>query len=242
MTPTDKEAIENHLIENGRKVLEIHYNHDNRLDQKAQRFLAFMGAIEGYFILNFFLNHKFNSLDRVGITMLIALILGIIIIGIYINILQSKPFYNGPDIAKQTDAFRPNGSMEETRKDTLATLKISYEENIKTINRKSKLFKISVRGIGLYAITLGFYFIALKMTPADLPNDIAGNDDILITENVGAIEESQQDIQIVEQKYAQEELSAPTETTPHHESTTENPSLTSDHLGVSEDTDITPPL
>lgn len=76
--------------------------------------------------------------------MLVALSVGIVIIGIYISILQSKPFYNGPDISAQANDFWPNGKIEDVRKDTLATLKISYEENVKIINKKAKLFKISI--------------------------------------------------------------------------------------------------
>lgn len=59
----EKEQIKNHLIDSGRKILYLHYSHYNRIDQKSQRFLAFMGAVEGYFIINFFLNWKFDTLD-----------------------------------------------------------------------------------------------------------------------------------------------------------------------------------
>jgi hypothetical protein len=104
--------------------------------------------------------------------MLLALIIGAVIIMLYINILQSRPFYNGPNIEAQANDFRPNGNSEELRKDTLATLKISYQENVKIINRKSKLFKSSIRGICLYFITLACYFATLKANEKDIPNDI----------------------------------------------------------------------
>lgn len=104
--------------------------------------------------------------------MLISLLIGAIVIVLYINILQSRPFYNGPNIEAQADDFRPNGKIEDVRKDTLATLKISYQENVKTINQKAKLFKISIRGIGLYFLSLIAYFGVLKMHEEEIPNDI----------------------------------------------------------------------
>ncbi|MDR2189889.1 MAG: hypothetical protein LBP53_01545 [Candidatus Peribacteria bacterium] len=104
--------------------------------------------------------------------MLFALLIGAVIIVLYVNILQSRPFYNGPNIEAQTDEFRPSGNIEEVRKDTLATLKISYQENLKTINKKAKLFKISVRGICLYFFILACYFAMIKINETDIPNDI----------------------------------------------------------------------
>jgi hypothetical protein len=173
MTDTsNQEVVEQHLIESARKILNIHYTHYHRIDQKSQWFLTLIGAVEGYFIINFFLNRKFNSTDIVGISMLVALLIGAIIISLYISILQSRPFYNGPDIEAQANDFRPNGSPEELRKDTLATLKISYQENVKIINKKAQLFKISIRGICLYFITLASYFALLKSNENDIPSDI----------------------------------------------------------------------
>jgi hypothetical protein len=104
--------------------------------------------------------------------MLFSLFIGAIVIILYINILQSKPFYNGPDIEAQANDFRPDGKISDVRKDTLATLKISYQENVKIINQKSKLFKISIRGICIYFISLACYFTLLKMNETDIPNDI----------------------------------------------------------------------
>jgi hypothetical protein len=60
----EKEQVENHLIASARKILKIHYNHYNRIDQKSQWFLTLMGAVEGYFIINFFLNWKFDIADK----------------------------------------------------------------------------------------------------------------------------------------------------------------------------------
>jgi hypothetical protein len=60
---SDQEAVEKHLIESARKILEMHYSHYNWIDQKAQRFLTLVGAVEGYFIINFFLNRKFDISD-----------------------------------------------------------------------------------------------------------------------------------------------------------------------------------
>ncbi|MDR3169373.1 MAG: hypothetical protein LBU27_06550 [Candidatus Peribacteria bacterium] len=104
--------------------------------------------------------------------MLLALVIGAIVIILYINILQSRPFYNGPNIEAQTDDFRPDGKIEDVRKDTLATLKISYQENVKIINRKARLFKISIRGICLYFFVLACYFAMIKANENDIPNDI----------------------------------------------------------------------
>jgi hypothetical protein len=59
----EKQHIEDQLIDSARKILYIHYSHYNRIDQKAQWFLTLMGAVEGYFIINFFLNRKFDSSD-----------------------------------------------------------------------------------------------------------------------------------------------------------------------------------
>ncbi|MDR0861056.1 MAG: hypothetical protein LBO09_09130 [Candidatus Peribacteria bacterium] len=59
----NQSQVEKQLIESARKILEIHYTHYNRIDQKAQRFLTLMGAVEGYFVINFFLNWKFDSTD-----------------------------------------------------------------------------------------------------------------------------------------------------------------------------------
>ncbi|MDR2189890.1 MAG: hypothetical protein LBP53_01550 [Candidatus Peribacteria bacterium] len=58
------QAVEEHLIESARKILHLHYSHYNWIDQKTQRFLTLIGAIEGYFIINFFLNWKFDSTDK----------------------------------------------------------------------------------------------------------------------------------------------------------------------------------
>ncbi|MDR0861057.1 MAG: hypothetical protein LBO09_09135 [Candidatus Peribacteria bacterium] len=104
--------------------------------------------------------------------MLISLLIGAIVIILYISILQSRPFYNGPNIEAQADDFRPDGKIEEVRKDTLATLKISYQENVKIINQKAKLFKISIRGICLYFLSLVVYFGVLKMHENEIPDDI----------------------------------------------------------------------
>lgn len=62
-TPEEKKQVEQHLIDSAWKILEIHYSHYNRIDQKAQRFLTLMGAVEGYFVINFFLNWKFDLMD-----------------------------------------------------------------------------------------------------------------------------------------------------------------------------------
>jgi hypothetical protein len=104
--------------------------------------------------------------------MLIALVIGAVVVILYISILQSRPFYNGPNIEAQADDFRPNGKIEEVRKDTLATLKISYQENVKIINAKAKLFKISIWGLALYFTILVMYFALLKSNAQDIPNDI----------------------------------------------------------------------
>jgi hypothetical protein len=58
------QEVEQHLIDSARKILYLHYSHYNRIDQKAQRFLTLIGAIEGYFIINFFLNWKFDTMDK----------------------------------------------------------------------------------------------------------------------------------------------------------------------------------
>ncbi|MDR0607631.1 MAG: hypothetical protein LBG52_04730 [Candidatus Peribacteria bacterium] len=58
------QAVEQHLIDSAWKILYLHYSHYNWIDQKAQRFLTLVGAIEGYFIINFFLNRKFDTTDK----------------------------------------------------------------------------------------------------------------------------------------------------------------------------------
>jgi len=58
------QEVQQHLIDSAWKILYLHYSHYNRIDQKAQRFLTMMGAIEGYFIINFFLNWKFDTTDK----------------------------------------------------------------------------------------------------------------------------------------------------------------------------------
>lgn len=243
----EKEQIKNHLIDSGRKILYLHYSHYNRIDQKSQRFLAFMGAVEWYFIINFFLNRKFDTLDIGSGIMVVTLIIGAIILGIYISILQSKPFYNGPDISEQANDFRPNGKIEDVRKDTLATLKISYEENVKIINKKAKLFKISIRWICLYFITLAFYFIELKMNEAQIPSDILGTQDVivnqlsseendaLVTDHVWAVEENSDHIEKIEQK-DENESTKDIEELKEKEKNMEEKDwlLNSDNVGVSE--------
>jgi hypothetical protein len=59
----NQQQVENQLIDSARRILEIHYTHYNRIDQKAQWFLTLMGAVEGYFVINFFLNWKFDITD-----------------------------------------------------------------------------------------------------------------------------------------------------------------------------------
>ncbi|MDD2537295.1 MAG: hypothetical protein PHU61_02275 [Candidatus Absconditabacteria bacterium] len=236
----DRKEIEEHLIDNARKVLEIHYNHYNRIDQKAQRFLAFLGAVEGYFILTFVLDRKFNTTDVSSIVMIIALLVGIIVLGMYINILQSKPFYHGPNIAHQCDDFQPHGTIEETRKDTLATLKISYEENVKIINKKARVFKMSIRGLCIYFIIIVFYFGLLKMNENEIPSDILGipnNEELLITDNLGGITTDENTIEEVEQGAIQEELEEEREEENTDELTPliDTDKLSSENIGISEE-------
>ncbi|GHW02589.1 hypothetical protein AGMMS50249_3750 [candidate division SR1 bacterium] len=169
---TEKEQIEQQLIDNAWKVMYLHYSHYNWMDQKAQWFLTIIGAIEGYFIINFFLNYKFDAMDLSGFFMVFALMIGGLILAIYIGILQGKPFYNGPDIQAQATDFRPDGEISDLRRDTLATLKISYQENVKVINFKARIFKMSIWVICLYFAALAGYFIVVKQHTQDIPNDI----------------------------------------------------------------------
>ncbi len=91
---------------------------------------------------------------------------------LYIIILQSRPFFNGPDIQAQTQDFWPQGDSDDLRKDTLATLKISYEENVKIINKKARYFKQSIWWICIYFLILVAYFILIKGQNTEVPNDI----------------------------------------------------------------------
>jgi hypothetical protein len=241
----EKEQIKNHLIDSWRKILYLHYSHYNRIDQKSQRFLAFMWAVEGYFIIHFFLNRKFDALDLGSGIMIVALCIGAIILGIYISILQSKPFYNWPNISEQASDFRPNGKIEDVRKDTLATLKISYEENIKIINKKAKLFKISIRWICLYFITLVFYFIELKMNESQIPSDILWTQEVIVnelplpeedtltTDHVGAVEDNPAHIEKIEDEN-NEENELPKDEEEPQPIITKDEELNSDNVGVSE--------
>ncbi|MDR0607632.1 MAG: hypothetical protein LBG52_04735 [Candidatus Peribacteria bacterium] len=43
---------------------------------------------------------------------------------------------------------------------------------MKIINKKARLFKISIRGICLYSIVLAGYFVTIKASEKDIPNDI----------------------------------------------------------------------
>ncbi len=72
-SPNDQGNIENQLIDSAWKILYLHYSHYNWIDQKAQWFLTIIGAVEGYLIINFFLNWKFSVEDPSGLIMLLAL-------------------------------------------------------------------------------------------------------------------------------------------------------------------------
>lgn len=170
--PTEQEKMELHLIDSAWKVLYLHYSHYNWIDQKTQRFLTIMAAVEWYVIINFFLNWKFTFTDISWFIMLVALLIGVIVIFLFIFILQSRPFYYWPDILAQSEEFLQNWKQESLVKDTLETLNISYSENIKIINLKTKLFKWSVRWMCIFFVVLAYYFAVLKDNVADIPNDI----------------------------------------------------------------------
>jgi len=190
--------------------------------------------------------------------MLFSLLIGAVVISLYISILQSRPFYNGPNIDAQAEDFRPNGSNDDLRKDTLATLKISYQENVKIINQKAKLFKMSIRGICLYFIILACYFFVLKVNEKEIPNDILLWDTpqimtipenqipetLLTTDNLGAMEANPTEIEATEEENTEQALNAmwisdPSSVQPniHRE---ETPVLQSENVDVSEDTDAQP--
>ncbi|MDD4151356.1 MAG: hypothetical protein PHR68_01965 [Candidatus Gracilibacteria bacterium] len=158
----EKEAKIDYLIQNGYKELEILRQVFNTIDQKVMWFFTFVSAIQGYLIVNYFIDKSLNFLITKDFVLILVLVIGFIILGFQVYILKGKIFATGPSVLIQTNIFKHDTkTLLNLKSDTLGALSESNDYNDKVIKNKAKYFRYSINTLIIYFVFIIIYFLIL---------------------------------------------------------------------------------
>ncbi|NUJ97827.1 hypothetical protein HGA92_03525 [Candidatus Gracilibacteria bacterium] len=160
MKDIEREQKIDYLISNGFKELDIHKQIFNQIDQKVMWFFTFISAVQGYLIVNYFINKSLNVFISKDLILIEVLMIGFIILGFQVFILRGKKFSTGPNVLTQTNSFKDDSkTLLNLKSSTLGTLNQSSNENNKVIGDKSKIFRYSMNLLIIYFIFIIIYFL-----------------------------------------------------------------------------------
>ena len=146
-------------------IREVSYQNEafNIIDRKSMWLFAIIITSQIFLVKDYFLPKSYNIFETKSFLLTVLFILGTIILWFILHNINWKKFEIWPWLDEQKKKF---WSKEKTvfnlKQDSLQSYKESVVVNKETISKKSKNFKLNMRGTYLYYIILIVYLIIFK--------------------------------------------------------------------------------